>query len=60
MKNKLIRFTLALVAFVFAVSASAQVTNASFTGTVKDGEGQKLSGAIVKAIHEPSGSVFTG
>lgn len=50
-------FCVALSA-ILSSSLFAQVTTASFNGTVKDQNGQPLYGANVIATHEPSGSVF--
>ena len=60
MKIKIKHFIMLLITSVIAVISNAQVSNASFTGLVKDGEGQILKGATIIATHEPSGSVFTG
>ncbi|MFN5251322.1 MAG: carboxypeptidase regulatory-like domain-containing protein [Bacteroidota bacterium] len=60
MKSNVIRFSMLMIACLLALVSKAQVTNASFTGSVKDGEGKNLGGATVVATHEPSGSVFSG
>ncbi|MFT4205069.1 MAG: TonB-dependent receptor [Chitinophagaceae bacterium] len=39
--------------------AVAQVTTSSITGTVKTADGKTVSGAAVKAVHVPTGSVYT-
>ncbi len=57
MKNFFIKSCL-FVSLLIAGRTNAQVTNAGFTGTVKDGNGNALNGATVKAVHEPSGTVF--
>ncbi len=60
MKIKIKHFIMLLITSFIAVISNAQVSNASFTGLVKDGEGLILKGATITATHEPSGSVFTG
>ena len=37
----------------------AQVTTGTITGAVTDSKGQPLAGATIKAIHQPTGSVYT-
>eukprot|EP01136_Pigoraptor_vietnamica_P025147 Opistho-1_new@78843 len=54
----LMRLSLLLPAFFFAVASLAQVTTGTITGTVKDSKGLVLTGASVEAIHEPSGSKY--
>ncbi len=52
--------TLMMICLILAGSGLAQsVTTASFNGTVVDSEGKALPGASIKAIHVPTGSVFT-
>jgi hypothetical protein len=52
------------IIFLLAVSAmtisnlSAQVTTSSIQGSVRDDSGESLIGATIRAIHEPSGSVY--
>jgi hypothetical protein len=50
---------LALAAMSGATAAVAQgVTTASLSGTVRSSVGQPISGATVRAVHEPSGSTY--
>ncbi|QHS57397.1 TonB-dependent receptor [Mucilaginibacter sp. 14171R-50] len=47
------------IIFLFAaVAAFAQVTTSSMTGLIKDGKGETLIGATIKATHQPSGSTY--
>ncbi|MBK0381603.1 TonB-dependent receptor [Pedobacter sp. SD-b] len=61
MKRKLQRKLLmffALISFT-ALSAVGQVTTSSMSGIVKDSNGETMPGASIKAIHTPTGSVYT-
>ena len=49
---------LILVAFTAGVLSAQSVTTASFSGVVKDNNGQPVYGANVIATHVPSGTVF--
>ena len=58
MKQTIKRF-LAVAAFLLMiVPAYAQVTTASFAGTVVDENGEPLIGAAVVAVHAPSGTQY--
>jgi hypothetical protein len=56
------KFLFAFVLFFCAFGLSrisAQVTTGTITGTVKESNGQSLTGAAVKAVHTPTGSVYS-
>src|SRR5690606_33279386 len=59
MRQSLLKSLFALAMFVMAMShLSAQVTTSSVQGSITDDSGESLIGATVRAIHEPSGSVY--
>ena len=41
-------------------TASAQVTTSSVSGVVTQSAGKKTAGATIKAVHQPSGTVYSG
>lgn len=57
LKSRMVRL-LALLLLVFPLFTNAQVTTSSITGVVKAGS-EVLSGATIKATHQPTGTVFT-
>jgi Carboxypeptidase regulatory-like domain len=44
---------------IFSLSAVAQVTTSEMVGRVVDGQGKPVEGAVVEAIHTPSGTNYT-
>ena len=52
------RFTLALLAMVAAITATAQSTTASLKGFVTDNNGKPLAGATVVATHTPTETLY--
>ena len=56
-----LRSTLVVLVLLFGVLSApvfAQVTTASLTGTVVDGDGNPMDAATVVAVHEPSGTQY--
>lgn len=51
-------FQLMLIILLPGIVA-AQVTTSTITGTVKTSDGKPVAGATVKAVHVPTGSVYT-
>ena len=58
MKQTIKQFCLTALSLFVAFAAIAQVTTASISGIVKDGNGEPLMGATIKATHIPSGTVY--
>ena len=58
MKQAIKRFALTAMGLFVAFAAIAQVTTASISGFVKDTKGDPVMGAVVKATHAPSGTVY--
>ena len=58
MKQIFKRLSLSLLAALFVVSASAQVTTSSLGGRVVDASGQPVPGVAVVATHVPSGTTY--
>ena len=49
---------LAVMALFITVGVQAQITTAAMGGRVIDDTGEAVIGASVRAVHEPSGSVY--
>lgn len=59
MRKTLLNSFIAVAMLLLAMSQiSAQVTTSSVQGSVRDTQGEFLIGATVRAVHEPSGSVY--
>src|SRR5690606_20818114 len=59
MRHSLLKSLFALFMLVLATgSLLAQVTTSSVQGSVTDDSGEVVIGATVRAVHEPSGSVY--
>lgn len=49
---------MALMLFLMVSTAVSQVTTSGITGKITSGSGESLPGAVVVAVHEPSGSKY--
>ena len=58
MKQTIKSLLLSLAAMLFVVSAYAQVTTSSMSGFVADESGEPLTGAVITAVHTPTGSQY--
>src|SRR4051812_23747536 len=56
----LVTVMIGALSFVGAPVASAQVTTAEISGLVKDSQGAVVPGATITAVHEPSGTTYSG
>lgn len=59
MKKTIKQFALTALCLFVAFAAFAQVTTSSISGFVKDSKGEPIVGAIIKATHVPSGTVYS-
>ena len=58
MSKQLRMLMLAVMALFITVGVQAQITTAAMGGRVIDDTGEAVIGASVRAVHEPSGSVY--
>lgn len=61
MTKKNFTFLMLVVAMmsIFSLSVVAQVTTSEMVGRVTDGQGKPVEGAVVEALHTPSGTNYT-